>query len=195
MKIVGVGAGPEMLTLQAARAISQAKLIYGSERSIELVRDHISKGCEVKTIENYKMLRSLPAEAVVLSTGDPMLSGLGYLEGEVVPGISSMQVACARLRVSQLKVIPITVHGRKTDPGTLAESLRPELEKERCVFLLTDESTDLKGLCSRLESLGLERDVAVFTDLGYPQERIARGSTSMPPEVPGLSCAMIGDLW
>jgi cobalt-precorrin-7 (C5)-methyltransferase len=195
MKIVGVGAGPGMLTFEAARAISQAKLIYGSERSIDLVMDHIPQGCEVKIIENYKTLHSLPEEVVVLSTGDPMLSGLGYLEGEVVPGISSMQVACARLKISQLKVVPITVHGRRTDPESVAKALASELEKDRCVFLLTDESTDLKGLCSCLEISGLHRDVAVFTDLGYPQERIVKGSTSSPPEVPGLSCAMIGRLW
>ena len=50
--------------------------------------------------------------AVVLSTGDPMLSGLGYLEGQVIPGISSMQVACARLKISQLRMVPVTLHGR-----------------------------------------------------------------------------------
>ena len=85
--------------------------------------------------------RDLPEEAVVLSTGDPMLSGLGYLKGRVIPGISSMQVACARLKVSQLKVVPITVHGRSLDPDAIAFELR----RERCVFLLTDDSTDLRG--------------------------------------------------
>ncbi|HWQ21016.1 MAG TPA: cobalt-precorrin-7 (C(5))-methyltransferase [Methanotrichaceae archaeon] len=191
MKIVGVGAGPGMLTFEAARAISQAKLVYGSERAIELVRDHFSPGCQVRVIEDYKALRSLPEEAVVLSTGDPMLSGLGYLDGQVIPGISSMQVACARLKISQLKMVAITVHGRKMDAGAIAS----EIERGRSVFLLIDESTDLEGLCRSLEEKGLSRDVAVLTDLGYPQERIIRGRTSLPPHAPGLSCLVIGELF
>ncbi|NYT03007.1 MAG: cobalt-precorrin-7 (C(5))-methyltransferase [Methanosarcinales archaeon] len=190
MKVVGVGAGPGMLTREAMDAVRGASLIYGSRRSIELVQEHIPPGCTVKVIEDYKALRTLPGEAVVLSTGDPMLSGLGYLEAEIVPGISSMQVACARLRISQLRVVPITFHGRRMDP----EAVAFELSRGRFVFLLTDDSTDMAGLCSYLESRGLRREVAVMTDLGYPQERIVLKSTSDPPLAVGLSCVMIGEL-
>ena len=190
MKIVGVGAGPGMLTLEAARAIREARLIRGSARAIDLVREEIDPSCNVKVIEDYRSLRELPSEAVVLSTGDPMLSGLGYLAGEVIPGISSMQVACARLKVSQLKVIPITVHGRKMDTEPILE----ELERGRCVFLLVDDSTDLLGLCRLLEERGLARDVAVLNDLGYPEEEIRRGSTADPPSSKGLASVMIGYL-
>jgi cobalt-precorrin-7 (C5)-methyltransferase len=92
MKIVGVGCGPGMLTADAIRVISGARLIYGSSRAIEIAREIIPDGCEVHEITSYRRLRELPEEAVVLSTGDPMLAGLGYLPGEVIPGISSLQV-------------------------------------------------------------------------------------------------------
>lgn len=190
MKIVGVGAGPKMLTFEAAEAISNAHLIYGSERSIELVSEHIDPNCEVKLIEDYKALLKLPENAVVLSTGDPMLSGLGYLGGEIVPGISSMQVTCARLNVSQLRVVPITVHGRKMDPKPIAE----EIKRGKCVFLLVDDSTNLAGLCEYLEDNGLKKEVVALTDLGYPEEKIKMGSTANPPISKGLACVMIGDL-
>lgn len=190
MKIVGVGAGPGMLTLEAARAIKEARLIYGSERAIDLARDEIDPRTDVRVIEDYEALRKLPPEAVVLSTGDPMLGGLGYLDGDVIPGISSMQVACARLKVSELKVVPITVHGRRMDP----EPILAEVAQERMVFLLVDESTDLPGLCLLLEERGLARDVAVLTDLGYPDEKILRGRTASPPPSKGLASVMIGDL-
>lgn len=187
MIVVGVGAGPGMLTLEAIKAINEARLIYGSERSIDLVREHINPSCLVKVIEDYKKLHELPEAAVVLSTGDPMLSGLGYLEGRVIPGISSLQVACARLKISQLKVMPITVHGRSMDPEAIASSLR----SGKCVFLLTDESVDIEGLCSYLESQGISKDVAILADLGYPEEKIILGKTSSPPEASGLYCIMI----
>ena len=194
MIIVGVGAGPGMLTEEAARAINEARLIYGSERSIDLVRDHISPDCEIRVIEDYRSLRALPGEAVVLSTGDPMLSGLGYLEGRVIPGISSLQVACARLKISLINVVPITVHGRGVQGRSLdPEAIAFELRRGKCVFLLTDDSTDLESLCHRLENAGLSRTVAVLTDLGYPQEKIIRGSTAQPPAAPGLSCVLLGE--
>lgn len=179
-----------MLTLEAVRTVGEAKLIYGSQRAIDLVAEHIPPGCAVRVIENYRKLCELPAEAVVLSTGDPMLSGLGYLEGRVVPGISSLQVACARLKTSQLDVVPLTVHGRALEP----EKVAFELRRGKCVFLITDEGTDLAGLCRNLESQGISREVTVLTELGYPQERITRGSTTAPPAASGLSCVVIGDL-
>ncbi|MGB3944059.1 MAG: cobalt-precorrin-7 (C(5))-methyltransferase [Methanothrix sp.] len=190
MKIIGVGAGPGMLTMEAAGAIKEARLIYGSQRAIDLARGEIDPGTDVRVIEDYKALRNLPPQAVVLSTGDPMLSGLGYLDGEVIPGISSLQVACARLKMSQLKVVPITVHGRRMDPDPIIA----ELIRGRTVFLLVDDSTDLPGLCRLLEERGLARDVAVLTDLGYPDEVILRGRTASPPPSKGLVSVMIGDL-
>lgn len=176
--------------MEAARAIREALLIYGSERAIDLARDEIYPGTDVRVIEDYGALRKLPPEAVVLSTGDPMLSGLGYLDGDVIPGISSMQIACARLKESELKVIPITVHGRRMDPEPILE----EIARGRTVFLLVDDSTNLPGLCRLLEERGLSKDVAVFTDLGYPNEEILRGTTRCPPTSKGLASVMIGDL-
>jgi cobalt-precorrin-7 (C5)-methyltransferase len=190
MIIVGVGAGPGMLTEEAIEAIARARAIYGSKRAIDLASMHIPPGCSVNLIEDYKKLRELPESAVVLSTGDPMLGGLGYLEGPVIPGISSLAVACARLKISQLKVVPLTFHGRTLDPDAVAWELR----RGKCVFLLIDEEIDLPGLCRYLEAQGLSFDLAVLSDLGYPQEKIVLGGTDQPLEAPGLSCLMIGDL-
>ena len=109
MKVVGVGCGPGMLTMAAIKEIAGAKRIYGSRRAIDIADGHITKGCEVIEIEDYAKLRENKGDAVVLSTGDPLLAGLGYLGGEIVPGISSMQVAFARL---QLPIIVIVCRGR-----------------------------------------------------------------------------------
>jgi len=179
-----------MLTEEAIEVIARARIIYGSRRAIDLASEHIPTGCSVNLIEDYRKLSELPESAVVLSTGDPMLGGLGYLEGPVIPGISSLAVACARLKISQLKVVPLTFHGRALDPNAVAVELR----RGRCVFLLIDEEIDLPGLCRYLEAKGLSRDLAVLSDLGYPQEKIILGRTDRPPEAPGLSCLMIGDL-
>jgi cobalt-precorrin-7 (C5)-methyltransferase len=193
MIIIGVGAGPNMLTEEAILEISNASLIYGSKRAIDIAEKHINLKCSVNIIEDYKKLRELPEKAVVLSTGDPMLSGLGYLKGKVVPGISSMQIACARLKISQLKMVPITLHGRTVNIDLL-DRIFFEIKSNRCVFLLTDDSTNLCEICLRLEREGLSKDVAVLTNLGYPEETIDLGRTDEPPTAPGLSSVVIGDL-
>ena len=193
MIIVGVGAGPGMLTEEAMKAISEARTIYGSERAIEIASQHISPDCSVHIIEDYRKLQQLPKGAVVLSTGDPMLSGLGYLDGQIIPGISSMQVACARLRISQLRMVPVTLHGRAITHDSLAR-ITSEMRAGRCVFLLTDDSTNLPLICRHLEAEGLSKDVAVLTELGYPEERIELARTNSPPAAPGLSCVVIGDI-
>jgi cobalt-precorrin-7 (C5)-methyltransferase len=187
MIIVGVGAGPGLLTQEAIDAISNAKMIYGSKRAIDLARQHIQPDCSVHVIADYKKLRELPEDAVILSTGDPMLSGLGYLEGRVIPGISSMQLACARLGISQLDLVPITLHGRAMNPDSIVR-IAFEIESGRCVFLLTDDRTDLAALCRYLEDEGLSRDVAVLTNLGYPEENIKLARTDNLIKAPGLSC-------
>lgn len=176
MKVVGVGCGPGMLTPEAARAIRGASLIYGSARAIELARDAIPPGCEVHEITDYRGLRSLPAHAVVLSTGDPMLAGLGYLPGEVVPGISSLQVAFARLKVPLARAAVVSAHGK--DHARAVADAREEVMRGKVVFLIADPAFDVGALAAALPP---ETRLAVCEDLGYPAERVAVGTGAEPP--------------
>ena len=192
MKIVGVGCGPGLLTEEAIHVIRSATLIYGSDRAIEIGRSHITPGCTVKTIDDFKALHTLPDKAVVLSTGDPMLAGLGYLRGDVIPGVSSLQVAAARLRIPLARVVPVVAHGTGHEQGmndTLDEVLR-----KRIVFLLADPKFDTRELFKRLRALNLPLRVAVCENLGYPDERIATGPVDAPPEISSdLYSLIIGD--
>lgn len=176
MKVVGVGCGPGMLTGEAARVIAAAPLVYGSARAIALARLHIREGCEVHEIDDYKALRSLPADAVVLSTGDPMLAGLGYLGGEVVPGISSMQVAFARLGVSLVRGVVVNAHGK--DHAAAIRETAEEIGRGRVVFLIADPAFSVPDLAAALD--GVVR-IAVCENLGYPEERIDVGTKEEPP--------------
>ena len=179
MKIVGVGAAPNLLTQEAILAIQKAEIIFGSKRAIGLAKEHIR--CEAHEITDYT-LRSLPENAVVLSTGDPMLSGLGKYakEGdEIIPGISSLQLACARLFLDIEELSVITAHAR--DTGTVKTRLIMELRNGRNVFLLPDSSFGIEEISGLLKSLGLSRRIFVCEKLGYPEERIATGTTENPP--------------
>ena len=171
MKIVGVGCGPGMLTEQAAQTIRAARFIYGSSRAIEMVKKLIPENCTVRSISDYRNLSQLPDNAVILSTGDPMLAGLGYLPGEVVPGISSLQVAAARLHISLSRVAVIVAHG--TGHEKAMQETVDEIGREKIVFLIADPKFDVPELYRRLGAMGLTVPVriAVCEDLGYPSRR------------------------
>jgi cobalt-precorrin-7 (C5)-methyltransferase len=186
MKIVGVGCGPGMLTEEAIQVIASAKSIYGSDRAIELAREHIPEGCDVRSIDDFKKLPHLPEDAVILSTGDPMLAGLGYLNGEVIPGISSLQVAAARLRIPLARVAVVVAHGKGHEKG-MQETLL-ELKRGKIVFLLADPKFDVAEMYRHLSAAEIPAPlrVAVCENLGYPDERIVTGDLSTPP-IPAAS--------
>jgi cobalt-precorrin-7 (C5)-methyltransferase len=179
MKIVGVGCGPGMLTALAIREISEARLVFGSGRAIELAREFIHPDAVVHEIEDYRALRELPAGSVVLSTGDPMLAGLGYLPGEVIPGISSLQLALARLHIPMQDVSVVVAHGR--NHGRALADLHSEVERGKTVFLIADPGFDVPSCARLLLDIAGEIDIILCEDLGYPGERIESGTRANPP--------------
>jgi cobalt-precorrin-7 (C5)-methyltransferase len=180
MKIVGVGCGPGLLTEEAIAALCQAKKCYGSERAIRLAAPHLPIDCEIQIIDDYQTLRSRgEGDAVVVSTGDPMFGGLGYLPGEVIPGISSLQVACARLKVPWVRVVALSAHAK--DHQEILRTLRDELLRGKVVFLLADPRFDISACADFLREAGISCEIAVCENLGYPEERIAVGSVAVPP--------------
>jgi cobalt-precorrin-7 (C5)-methyltransferase len=179
MRVVGVGCGPGLLTPRAAAAIREAGEVWGSARAIELAAGALRNGCPVHEIEDYRGLRELGPGAVVLSTGDPMLSGLGYLPGEVEPGISSLQLALARLRIPWTRVAVLTAHGRDHDMAVAAAA--DEVRRGRVAFLIADPAFPVPALGAALGRLGDDIRIAVCENLGYPGERIACGTVDAPP--------------
>jgi cobalt-precorrin-7 (C5)-methyltransferase len=181
MKIVGVGAGPDLLTEEAISSIENAQIIFVSKRALELAKEHIK--CKASIITDYT-LKMLPGNAVVLSTGDPMLSGLGKYakpEDEIIPGISSLQLACARLRLEIEDISVITAHSR--DIEVVKKRLISELDHGKNVFLLPDSSFGAPEVAEFLNNHGLLREITICQQLGYPEERIEMGTSEEPPSV------------
>ena len=192
MKIIGVGCGPGLITEQAIRELKKARIVYGSERAIELARPYLLSTCSVKSIDDFKNLNRLPTASIILSTGDPMLAGLGYLQGEVIPGISSLQVATARLHIPLARVSVVVAHGRGHEKGMV--DTVAEVKRGKIVFLLADPKFDVEELYSRLLGIGAPLQIAVCENLGYPEERIVVGSIQSPPRTSAaLYSLVIGD--
>ena len=188
MKIIGVGCGEGMLTKEGEIALREAKSVYGSGRAIELVRAFIPKEANVVEITDYKALRTLPKDAVVLSTGDPLMAGLGYLPGEVIPGISSMQTAFSRLHVPWTNVAVVNAHGK--DHLDAVSRTVQDIAAGHSVFLIADPDFSVPELA---RSLPADINIAVCEDLGYSYERIAEGTAKNPPAVLSkLFCIVAG---
>lgn len=192
MKIIGVGAGTNLLTKEAIIAIENAKIIFGSERAIELAKDHIR--CNAGILTDYT-LRTLPEDAVILSTGDPMLSGIGKFakeKDEVIPGISSLQLACARLHLEIENIVVITAHSR--DISIVKERLLIQIKNGENVFIIPDSSFGAKEIGIFLKSQGFSKKIYVCEKLGYVDERIVTGTTDEPPVAESeMYCVIVTD--
>ena len=192
MKIVGVGCGPGMLTEEAISVIENADLIYGSERALELASAHIGKECDARIISDYKSLRTLPDNAVILSTGDPMLAGLGYLDGEIVSGISSYQYACAKLKIPMTKTTIVNAHAK--DHEKAFDEICFDVSRGKIVFIIADPEFSTEKLAKRLEEGTPDCKIAVCERLGYPDENIQKGNVRNPPSPrSGLFVLFVGD--
>ena len=180
MIVIGVGCGPGMMTEEAIRELTKTRTVYGSKRSVELARAHLRKGAKVIEVDDYAALEEVPEKAVLLSTGDPMLAGLGYRAEKVIPGISSMQAAYARLGAPLENTVITSAQG-KYYPIALKNAV-DEVLRGRNVFLLADPTFSVSELAGKLSSSSPDCRIAVCERLGYPEERVQVGTALEPPE-------------
>ena len=164
--IVGVGASKGYLTERAVEEIQKADIVYGSKRALEIAKKCIkSDFVEIKKFSRdvYKAIEEegKRRRVVVLSTGDPMVIGLGKrIKGEVIPGVSSVQLAMAKLNVDLTEVVVIDGHAK----GCI-EEVKRAFKIGRNALILADSKFNL-------EKLRTFADVIVLENLGYEGERI-----------------------
>lgn len=164
LRIIGVGICEGHLTDRAKELIRKSEVVYGSERALRLAEKWI-KG-EAKVLREFKSevyseieREAIEKEVAVLSTGDPMVAGLGkfFRNAEIEPGISSVQVALSKLKVDLCEVLVVNAHSRRFEIG------------KRSLLILADRSFDLTMLG--------DAEVVVLEDL-CSRERIRKGVAS-----------------
>ena len=167
--IVGCGPGsPEYITPLAAKAVEDAEILVGARRLLDLFPDHqaetvIEMGSQVETVLE-EMANHQGRPMVVLVSGDPGLSSLarpvirrfGREACRVIPGISSIQVAFARLGLDWGEARIIDAHGQ--DPKTdFQDVLGSGVEK---IAVLGGRKGSVEWLAKALQ--GLNSDWAVY---------------------------------
>jgi len=165
--VVGAGICRGQITERGEELLRKADIVYGSRRAFELI-DFELKDRKILNRFDNSVFEEIAREGgekevVVLSTGDPMVAGLGKkfrkmgVEVEIEPGISSVQVALAKLKIDLTEVVVIDCHGRDFDSSTL------DFLKYRHLLILADRRFDLGKLGDRkvilLENLCMEGEV------------------------------------
>ena len=166
--VVGVGASEGYLTEKAIEEIRKADIVYGSKRALEIAKKYIrSSFAEIKRF-NEDAYRTIKKEGerrrvVVLSTGDPMVVGLGKkIKGRIIPGVSSIQLAMAKLGVDLTEVMVIDGHAKDC-----IDEVKKAFKIGRNVLILADSKFSI-------EKLKRFADITVLENLGYKEERICK---------------------
>ncbi|AEB94306.1 MAG: SAM-dependent methyltransferase [Metallosphaera sp.] len=110
IKVVGIGAGGDTLTLRAVREIRKAEVIIGYRGYIRQIENFI--GPNTKVIETdvdqielriRQALSMKERNTVIISSGDPMVFGMGSRladrADEIIPGITAISLAASILKV------------------------------------------------------------------------------------------------
>jgi cobalt-precorrin-7 (C5)-methyltransferase len=153
MTIVGVGPGdPDMLTLKGQHIIAQADLVVGFKTVLNVVEKWVSTGelCPMSYRDQEEVLDYAQAEVakgrscVVCAWGDLNVSAKELIDRvrrratdvTLVPGISSIQFACARSGIYMEESLFITLHKRADTGSDLEELLNHLNDGLRNIILL-----------------------------------------------------------
>jgi cobalt-precorrin-5B (C1)-methyltransferase len=197
--VAGVGPGPEeWLTPAAWRAVRTAEVVAGGRRQLERFAPagahRIVVGADMD--ELAASLRACAGNPiVVLASGDPGFYGIGETlrrllpEASIrtLPGVSSVQLAAARLGRPWHDVAFASAHGVDTDGVVAAVTAHPR------VLALSDAKHTPQQLAAAVLSTGLACRVTVLERLGADDERITAGdaATIAAGEFDGLSVTFI----
>lgn len=181
LHIIGLGAeGAPSLAPRALALVAAAEVLAGGRRHLELFPDHPAERVVVggdldEVAERLRAALGEGRRVVVLASGDPnfygiagpLLGRLGRERAEILPNVSAMQLAFARLRLSWEDAALASVHARP-----LADILEI-VRRHPKVGLFTDPRHTPAAVASFLLRQGVPpRRAFVCENLGTPEERV-----------------------
>ena len=183
--IVGIGPGSsDYLTQAALNAVKNSDVIIGSKRALDLFETNKEK-IELNAKNMNESLKAALSKVekgktvALLSTGDPGFSGVlkpilnlkSSIEIEVIPGVSSVQLCAAKLKVPWNEADLITMHGKG-----ISEEILDVIDNGKPTIILPNFKP--MELAKFLIGKGVHenRKAAVCEKLSYEDERIVEAS-------------------
>lgn len=185
--LIGAGMGTEaMLTAQARTAIEQADLVLGTTRLADGLKN-IRNDIEVLPFSALadRAVQCSGTAAILLSGDTGFFSAAKSLYGTlcehgkvtVLPGMSSLQVFCAKIGTSYDDAQLMSVHGRQANV-VAAVSYHGK------VFALTGGNCKANTICKQLTNADLGHlTVHIGENLGAETERIAEGTAQQLQDI------------
>ncbi len=176
--IIGCGPGaPDYVTPEARKACAGAEVLVGSARALELFPECRGRRVVMQG-DSRSLLEAVAAldpdrRVAVLVTGDPGIASLGTLAirrfgraaCRVVPGISSAQVAFARLGLNWTGARILSAHHARPEAACAGEKL---------FAVLAGGKESFGWIADLLEGCGEGFAAIVCEDLTLPSERVSR---------------------
>jgi iron complex transport system ATP-binding protein len=188
--VVGVGPGdPTYLTARARDLIASAEVVVGFRSVLDVVQPSIrGRTLALDYRSQEATLQALAAEVavgrrcVVCLWGDPSVSGRELVERvrqvcgavAVEPGISSVQIACARAGLAIEEVLVVTLHARHGGEAALAELVEALRAGRRSAIVLPRPWDLMPAALARwllAEGIAGRRPVVVYERLTLDGER------------------------
>ena len=179
--VAGIGPGDKSyITPAALEKIQSAKILIGGRRALA---DFSQAGQEtfpitrdLDAVINFIREKIFYSEVVVMVSGDPgYYSILDLLRKnfppekiEVIPSISAMQLAFAKLSLSWHSAKLLSFHGRRPPDEDL------KFAPKKILGLLTDAEFNSATISKILIEIGWEKNsnLAICSRLSYPDEKI-----------------------
>ncbi len=191
IRLIGVGLqGPEGLCREMLDRINEADLLVGGEKILQLFKGCSGQRLVIKghldgVVKKIQHPLKGGKKVVVLTSGDPNFFGIARLllksfhpdEVEIHPGVSSMQLAFARIRIPWDDAAFVSAHGRELAPVIQAVRTHPK------IAILTDPKNQPSRIAKRLLDAGVPEDDSVFvcSRLGGSDEKIWEGRLASLP--------------
>lgn len=200
IKVIGVGpGGARYLTPAAEEAIRGSGVLIGGRRHLDSFAGRGQERLDLTTNfqEMLELIRSRRESGVaVLASGDPGLYGiLKFLlkhfspgEIEVIPGVSSVQLAFARLSMPWDDAVVLSAHGR---PAEKVADLARQAEK---AAVLTGTGGTTEEVFRLIGREGEKKRFYLCFDLSLPGEAVVQidPGDPFPEEYKGRhNCVMV----
>lgn len=182
-KIIVAGIGPgakEYVVPKALAAIEQAKVLVGGSRALNdfarTGQKTLAIKADISAVMDFIRAELKQNDVVVMVSGDPgyysLLSSLRRNfpaeKIEVIPGLSSVQVAFAKIALPWQEASLLSFHGRVPRDEDLI------YHKGRIIGMLTDNKFNSRRIAQYLIERGWDKQAKAYicSRLSYPDEKI-----------------------
>ncbi len=202
-KVMIIGTGPwnkEYLIPFAKKEIEKSDCLIGSKRLLNEFKEYKKDKIILKTnydeIISYIKKNKNEKKIAVLVSGDPclfsfsnmLMKALNKNEYIIISGISSLQIAFARIGETWHNVKIISLHG-----NDINDSILKEINQNEKIFIFTDKKHSPDKIARNMIKFGIKnRKIFVFENLTYKNEKIINTDIPKLAKMRGFDlCVMI----